>query len=76
MRRAIHRSNCFHKKGDKNACRTPSNPYMIMFGIIEIFLSQIPDLSHVWWLSVVAATMSFTYSIIGLGLAISRIIGT
>lgn len=49
---------------------------MIMFGIIEIVLSQIPDLGHIWWLSVVAATMSFTYSTIGLGLAISRIIGT
>ncbi|KAF3439282.1 hypothetical protein FNV43_RR17558 [Rhamnella rubrinervis] len=73
---AIHRSNCFHEKGEKDACRTPSNPYMIMFGIIEIVLSQIPDLNHIWWLSVVAATMSFTYSTIGLGLSISKIIAT
>lgn len=48
---------------------------MIMFGIIEIILAQIPDLSHIWWLSIVAAAMSFTYSTIGVGLALSRIIG-
>ncbi|KAH7520540.1 hypothetical protein FEM48_Zijuj08G0154800 [Ziziphus jujuba var. spinosa] len=70
---AINRSNCFHKNGEKNACRSSSNPYMIMFGIIEIVLSQIPDLSQAWWLSTIAAVMSFTYSTIGLGLAIARI---
>ncbi|KAL5554944.1 hypothetical protein UlMin_037180 [Ulmus minor] len=71
---AIHRSDCFHKNGRKNSCRTSSNPYMIMFGIIEIVLSQIPGLDQVWWLSIVAAVMSFTYSTIGLGLAIANII--
>ncbi|XP_048334373.2 amino acid permease 4 [Ziziphus jujuba] len=70
---AINRSNCFHKNGEKKACRSSSNPYMIMFGIIEIVLSQIPDLSQAWWLSTIAAVMSFTYSTIGLGLAIARI---
>ncbi|KAJ4715211.1 Amino acid permease [Melia azedarach] len=73
---AIHRSNCFHKSGRKKACHTSSNPYMIMFGVIEIVLSQIPGLSELWWVSTVAAIMSFAYSTIGLALAIAKIIAT
>ncbi|KAL5174059.1 Amino acid permease 2 [Glycine soja] len=64
--RAIKRSNCFHKSGGKNPCHMPSNLYMIIFGATEMFLSQIPDFDQIWWLSTVAAIMSFTYSIIGL----------
>ncbi|KAJ0097759.1 hypothetical protein Patl1_28020 [Pistacia atlantica] len=73
---AIHKSNCFHKSGRKKPCHTSSNPYMIMFGVIEIVLSQIPGLDQLWWLSIVAAIMSFTYSTIGLGLAVAKIAGT
>ncbi|KAL5755416.1 hypothetical protein ACOSP7_023636 [Xanthoceras sorbifolium] len=71
--KAIHRSNCFHKGGRKKACHTSGNPYTIMFGVIEIVLSQIPGLDQLWWLSLVAAIMSFTYSTIGLGLAVAQI---
>ncbi|KAE8637426.1 hypothetical protein CSA_021612 [Cucumis sativus] len=70
---AIKRSNCFHKSGGKNPCHMNSNPYMISFGIMEIFLSQIPDFDQLWWLSIVAAVMSFTYSIIGLVLGIIQV---
>jgi len=49
---------------------------MIAFGIIEIIFSQIPDFDQLWWLSIVAAVMSFTYSTIGLGLGIARVAGT
>jgi hypothetical protein len=48
---------------------------MIMFGITEILLSQIPDFDQLWWLSIVAAVMSFTYSTIGLGLGIGKVAG-
>jgi len=44
------------------------NVYMISFRIAEIILSQIANFNELWWLSIVAAVMSFTYSIIGLGL--------
>ncbi|KAI4389755.1 hypothetical protein MLD38_001947 [Melastoma candidum] len=71
---AIHRSNCFHKNGDDSPCHTSSNPYMIAFGIVQIFLSQIPDFDQLWWLSLVAAVMSFTYSTIGLGLGIAKVV--
>ena len=48
---------------------------MIIFGITEILLSQIPDFDQLWWLSIVAAVMSFTYSSIGLGLGIGKVAG-
>ncbi|KAI9182722.1 hypothetical protein LWI28_028239 [Acer negundo] len=70
---AIKRSNCFHASGGKNPCHMSSNGYMITFGIIEIIFSQIPDFDQVWWLSIVAAIMSFTYSTVGLGLGIGKV---
>lgn len=73
--RAIKRSNCFHKNGRKNPCHMSSNGYMITFGIIEVIFSQIPDFDQVWWLSIVAAVMSFTYSSVGLGLGIGKVAG-
>jgi hypothetical protein len=50
-------------------------PYMIIFGVAEIFFSQIPDFDQISWLSILAAVMSFTYSTIGLGLGIVQVIG-
>ncbi|XP_019196917.1 PREDICTED: amino acid permease 3-like isoform X2 [Ipomoea nil] len=70
---AIKRSNCFHASGGKNPCHINSNPYMIIFGVVEIIFSQIPDFDQIWWLSIVAAVMSFTYSTIGLGLGIAQV---
>ncbi|OIW14504.1 hypothetical protein TanjilG_12097 [Lupinus angustifolius] len=71
---AIKRSNCFYKSGGKNPCKMNSNIYMISFGVAEIIFSQIPDFDQLWWLSLVAAVMSFTYSTIGLGLGIGKVI--
>jgi len=48
---------------------------MIIFGVAEIFFSQIPDFDQISWLSILAAVMSFTYSSIGLGLGIVQVIG-
>ncbi|KAH0876111.1 hypothetical protein HID58_073473 [Brassica napus] len=59
---AIKRSNCFHKSGGKDPCHMNSNPYMIAFGLVQIIFSQIPDFDQLWWLSILAAVMSFTYS--------------
>lgn len=71
---AIRRSNCFHEKGHNNPCHISSTPYMIIFGVVEIMFSQIPDFDQIWWLSIVAAVMSFTYSSIGLGLGIVQVV--
>ncbi|CAL4989092.1 unnamed protein product [Urochloa decumbens] len=69
---AIRRADCFHEKGHGNPCRSSSNPYMILFGVAEVVFSQIPDLDQIWWLSIAAAAMSFTYSAIGLALGVMQ----
>ncbi|XP_024535599.1 amino acid permease 4 isoform X1 [Selaginella moellendorffii] len=71
---AINRSDCFHAKGHNGACNTSNNLYMALFGVVQLMLSQIPNFHKLWWLSIVAAVMSFSYSGIGLGLGISKII--
>lgn len=73
---AVNRSNCFHKQGHRAACNVSSTPYMIMFGVMEIIFSQIPDFDQISWLSIVAAVMSFTYSTIGLGLGVAQVAET
>ncbi|KAL5227355.1 hypothetical protein ABZP36_015620 [Zizania latifolia] len=73
---AIKRANCFHKKGHADPCDISSVPYMIIFGVAEIFFSQIPDFDQISWLSMLAAVMSFTYSAIGLALGIVQVVGT
>ncbi|KAH8515863.1 hypothetical protein H0E87_004327 [Populus deltoides] len=71
---AIKRSNCFHQSGGQDPCHMNAYPYMIAFGIAEILLSQIPGFDQLHWLSLVAAVMSFTYSSIGVGLGIGKIL--
>ncbi|PWA81684.1 Amino acid transporter, transmembrane [Artemisia annua] len=71
---AIKRSSCFHEKGHDNPCGVSGTPYMLMFGVVEILFSQIPDFDQISWLSMLAAVMSFTYSSIGLGLGVSKVI--
>jgi hypothetical protein len=72
---AISRAGCFHKRGHDVPCKSSSNPYMILFGVMLILLSRIPDLDHqIWWFSILAAVMSFTYPSIGLSLGISQTI--
>ncbi|DBA70321.1 TPA: hypothetical protein ACH3X2_011743 [Trebouxia sp. C0005] len=80
---AVRRSNCFHANqaqlnanGGESAgdslCHVSNNPFMLIFGAFQILLSQIPDFDRLWFLSIVAAVMSFSYSSIGLGLAIGK----
>ncbi|XP_020595493.1 probable amino acid permease 7 isoform X2 [Phalaenopsis equestris] len=73
--RAIQRSNCYHKEGHSAPCSGGDSFFMLMFGVVQIFVSQIPDFHNMQWLSVVAATMSFTYSFIGFGLGLAKVIG-
>lgn len=71
---AIRRSDCFHQEGKDAPCHISNNPYMILFGAVQIILSQIPNFNNLWWLSIVAAVMSFSYSLIGLGLGVGKVI--
>ncbi|XP_054798083.1 probable amino acid permease 7 [Prosopis cineraria] len=73
--RAILKSNCYHYDGQGAACSFGDAYYMLIFGIIQIVLSQIPNFHNIEWLSIVAAVMSFTYAFIGMALAVAQIIG-
>lgn len=52
-----------------------NTPFIAIFGAFQLLLSQIPDFDRLWFLSVLAAVMSFSYSSIGLGLAIGKATG-
>ena len=52
-----------------------NTPFIAIFGAFQLLLSQIPDFDRLWFLSIVAAVMSFSYSSIGLGLAIGKATG-
>lgn len=73
--RAITRSDCFHSGGRMTHCHVSNIPYMIVFGVVQLILSQIPGFSNLWFLSIIAAVMSFAYSSIGLGLGIAQSAG-
>lgn len=47
---------------------------MLLFGLTQILVSQIPDFHNMTCLSVVAAIMSFTYAFIGLGLGFATLL--
>jgi hypothetical protein len=49
---------------------------MVLFGVAQLVLSQIPDFHNMAWLSIFAAVMSFSYSFIGFGLGAAKVIGT
>ena len=48
--------------------------YMVVFGVVQIFFSQVPNFHDLWWLSILAAIMSFTYASIAVGLSLAQII--
>ncbi|XP_058208865.1 probable amino acid permease 7 isoform X2 [Rhododendron vialii] len=73
--RAIQKSNCYHEYGHEATCDFGETYYMLIFGAVQIVMSQIPDFHNMEWLSVVAAIMSFTYSFIGLGLGFAKVVG-
>lgn len=70
---AISKANCYHKRGHDADCMFLETYYMIGFGVIEIILSQLPNFHELWWLSIVASSMSFIYSFIAIGLSIAKI---
>ncbi|KAJ6802920.1 putative amino acid permease 7 [Iris pallida] len=73
--RAIKKSDCYHTEGHDAPCSFSITFFMILFGGVQILLSQIPDFHNMEWLSVLAAVMSFCYSFIGFGLGFAKVIG-
>ncbi|KDP36334.1 hypothetical protein JCGZ_09549 [Jatropha curcas] len=72
--RAIQKSNCYHKEGHEASCEYSDTFYMLIFGAVQIIMSQIPDFHNMQWLSFVAAVMSFAYSSIGFALGFANVI--
>ncbi|XP_014502036.1 amino acid permease 8 isoform X3 [Vigna radiata var. radiata] len=71
---AIRKAICFHNTGKAASCKFSNNPFMIGFGILQIFLSQIPNFNELTWLSTAAAITSFGYVFIGSGLCLSVVL--
>ncbi|KAE9609126.1 hypothetical protein Lal_00019987 [Lupinus albus] len=71
---AIRKSICFHYKGHEADCKFSNNPYMIAFGIVQIFFSLIPNFHKLTWLSTIAAITSFGYAFIGSGLSLAIVV--
>ncbi|URD92536.1 Transmembrane amino acid transporter protein [Musa troglodytarum] len=73
--RAIQKSDCYHREGKNAACSYGDSFYVLLFGVVQIVFSQIPDFHEMAWLSVFAAIMSFSYSFIGFALGLAKVIG-
>ncbi|KAM7252135.1 hypothetical protein ACFE04_024018 [Oxalis oulophora] len=71
---AILKSNCYHKHGHNAPCVYNTDHFMVLFGIIQVFMSMIPNVHGMTWLSVTAAIMSFTYAFIGFGLGVATVV--
>ena len=50
--------------------------YMLLFGLAQVVLSQIPGFHEMAGLSFFAAVMSFFYAFVGVGLGAAKVIGT
>ncbi|CAL5054626.1 unnamed protein product [Urochloa decumbens] len=73
--RAIQRSNCYHREGHDAACSVGGDGYyMLLFGLAQVVLSQIPGFHDMTGLSVFAAAMSFFYAFVGVGLGLAKVI--
>ncbi|VAI15121.1 unnamed protein product [Triticum turgidum subsp. durum] len=70
---AVKRVNCFHRSGfSTTGCNSSGSTYMVLFGLMQLLLSQLPSLHNIAWLSVVAVATSFGYSFISLGLCAAK----
>ncbi|XP_062232782.1 amino acid permease 1-like [Phragmites australis] len=69
---AILKSNCFHWHGHDADCTQNTSSYIMAFGVVQVIFSQLPNFHELWWLSVVAAVMSFSYATIAVGLGLAQ----
>uniref|UniRef100_A0A0A9CYL7 Amino acid transporter transmembrane domain-containing protein n=1 Tax=Arundo donax TaxID=35708 RepID=A0A0A9CYL7_ARUDO len=73
--RAIQKADCYHREGHDAPCSAGGDGYyMLLFGLAQVVLSQIPDFHDMAGLSVFAAVMSFSYSLVGLSLGVAKVI--
>lgn len=48
-------------------CQDGIAPWIILFGIVQLFLSQVPDFHSLWWVSLLGGAMSIGYCTIAAG---------
>ena len=72
--RAINKSNCFHWHGHDADCSPNTSAYIIGCGVVQVLFSQLHNFHKLWWLSIVAALMSFSYATIAVGLSLAQIV--
>lgn len=48
-------------------CQDGIAPWIILFGIVQLFLSQVPDFHSLWWISLMGGAMSIGYCTIAAG---------
>ncbi|KAG8094509.1 hypothetical protein GUJ93_ZPchr0012g21374 [Zizania palustris] len=71
---AINKSNCFHWRGHDTDCSQNTSTYIIGFGVVQVIFCQLPNFHKLWWLSIIAAVMSFSYAAIAVGLSLAQTI--
>lgn len=52
-------------------CQDGIAPWIVLFGVIQLFLSQVPDFHSLWWVSLVGGIMSIGYCGIAAGASIA-----
>lgn len=72
--RAILKSNCYHKGGPDAPCEYADGLFMLLFGVVQVLFSQIPDLHNMELLSIIAAIMSFGCTLSGPILAFVKVL--
>lgn len=68
--KALANSYCA-QHGITEGCFNSGTIWGIIFGVLQLFLSQIRSLEHFWWASIIGALMSFGYALIGFGLTLA-----
>jgi amino acid permease len=56
-------------------CQDGIAPWIILFGIVQLFLSQVPDFHSLWWVSLLGGAMSIGYCTIAAGGSIAAAVG-
>ncbi|AQK74400.1 putative amino acid permease 7 [Zea mays] len=73
--RAIRKANCYHREGHDAPCSVGGDGYyMLLFGLAQVLLSQIPNFHEMAGLSIFAAVMSCFYAFVGVGLGVAKVI--
>ncbi|KAK7387206.1 hypothetical protein VNO78_27796 [Psophocarpus tetragonolobus] len=71
--RAIQRSICYQDNESEETCGFGNGYFMLIFGAMQVLLSQIPNFHDIEWLSILAAITSFAYAFIGMGLSAGQV---